>query len=70
MKEGYTNLFAANDLKTALDILNNKKIDLVLFNLALSESLVIEICKYIRNDHKISDIPILAQGKNIPGLSV
>ena len=53
------NIFRALDGKTALDILNNNNIDLILLDIMMPEMDGYEVCRRIKADEDKKDIPIV-----------
>ena len=57
-KKGYE-VLEATDGPEALDVIRNKKPDLVLLDLALPTMSGYEVCKKVKEDEKLKHIPIL-----------
>ncbi len=64
----YTNIFLAQNGKTALEILDKNNIDLILLDLTLPDMNGIDVCKAIRSNNKSKNIPIIVQTEisNLP----
>lgn len=63
-KEGYRKNYIARDAKSAIQILNDKIVDMVLLDLVLPDSSGFEVCKHIKNSPKLNHIPVIIQSGN------
>jgi len=52
-------IYAATDGETALEILEEEKIDLVLFDIMMPEIDGFEVCRRIRNNQRTKEIPVI-----------
>lgn len=74
-KEGFI-VFDARDGKTALDIINEKKPDMLLLDWMLPEMSGVELCQQLRNNPETAEIPIIMltargeEGDKVRGLEM